>query len=65
MKIKTATLCAYKPWGTNHDVVDVLYRNKLLYRFDGGTESDLIEAAKRWCQYQGFTNTKINYIVGG
>ena len=65
MKTKTATLCVYVSWGTDRKMVDVLYRNKVLYNFFGGTEADLIEAAKRWCRGQGFTNTKINYIVGG
>ena len=64
-KTKTATLCVYTPWGTTRKMVDVLYRNKVLYYFFGGTEADMLEAAKKWCRNQGFTNTKINYIVKG
>ena len=63
MKTKTATLRVYTPWNTTRKMVDVLYRNKVLYNFFGGTEADMLEAAKKWCRNQGFTKTKINYIV--
>jgi hypothetical protein len=61
MKNKTATLLVYTPWGTSgcNRIVDVLYRNKVLYSFYGDTEQKLIDKARVWALNRNYTGVKI------
>lgn len=64
MAKKTATLHKYVIYGTKSGLcVDILYRGRLLKYFDGETNEELaiVEKAKLWAFYQGFTDTKIVY----
>jgi hypothetical protein len=60
IKTKTATIKIYRAYGTSHMVLDICYRGKLLYRFEGDDPFELISKAHRWIYNsdEGFTGTK-------
>ena len=65
---RTSTLAIYTPWGApNACIVDIQYRGKILYSFEGHRcdEGALLEKAKVWAANQGFYRTKTLFIVGG
>lgn len=67
MKRKTATFMLYTPRGTSVSdrILDVRYRGKLLYEFNGSDEAELIARAQRFAAGMGFTRCSLQHVVGG
>jgi hypothetical protein len=67
MKQKTATFVIYTPFGTSkpNRMINVEYKRRCLTSFGGQNEAALIAKAALWAYNQGFTKSKLRYIVGG
>ena len=57
---KTANIRIYTAYGTSHKVIDIYYRNNLLYRFEGDDLRELVGQAHLWIYNSDhkFTGTK-------
>lgn len=54
--MKTVTLSAYHPWGSNAYYIECWYRDKMLRSFEGHEYQALLELAKAWSIINGFTH---------
>ena len=58
--MKTAKIEIYLMYGTfNSYACEILYREKVLFGFEGKHLGNLVKGAKDWATTQGFTHFKI------